>query len=163
MKYFKGTAFFAGIIFILALVVYSVRGKNTSMLSELEPSDYSSESVPAASSAGTMYASANGIQTTMPNNLPSQHSMSDPSALLPNDTNSQWASLNPSGNGALQSVNLLQAGHLIGLNTQGSSLRNANLQLRSEPTIEKKDVGPWMHSTIDADNLRKPLEIGGSL
>jgi len=39
-------------------------------------------------------------------------------------------------------------------------LRNANLQLRSDPVISKKDIGPWMNSTIEPDMARTPLELG---
>lgn len=45
-----------------------------------------------------------------------------------------------------------------GENTQGSSLRNANQQLRSDPPIEKTIVCPWMNSTIEPDPYRLPLE-----
>jgi len=84
----------------------------------------------------------------------------EPSVLLPNDSNSQWASLNPQGGGMLKNINLLQAGSLVGINTVGSSLRNANLQLRSEPPNPQGNVGPWNHSTIEPDFVRLPLEIG---
>lgn len=47
---------------------------------------------------------------------------------------------------------------LIGVNTQGGSLRNPNLDIRSSPSIEKKDVSPWLNSTIGPDLFRRPLE-----
>jgi hypothetical protein len=47
---------------------------------------------------------------------------------------------------------------LIGVNTQGGSLRNPNLDIRSSPAIEKKDVSPWLNSTIGPDLYRRPLE-----
>jgi hypothetical protein len=55
---------------------------------------------------------------------------------------------------------LLKAGHHIGLDTIGQTLRNANLQLRSDPIISKAEVGPWNQSTIETDYARVPLEIG---
>ena len=85
--------------------------------------------------------------------------MSNPSDLLPKDINSDWSNVNPA-NADLKNINLLSAGQLIGINTVGSSLRNANLQERSEPIIPKSAIGPWNQSTIDADTLRRPLEIG---
>ena len=84
----------------------------------------------------------------------------DPSDLLPKDVNSQWAQLNPSGNADFKNVNLLKAGYLIGIDTIGSSLRNANLQERSEPPNPTSTVSPWMNSTIEPDLMRTPLEIG---
>jgi len=84
----------------------------------------------------------------------------DPAQLLPRDENSEFSKLNPQGTGSLQNVNLLTAGYHVGINTVGQSLRNANLQVRSEPSNPKTNVGPWMNSTIEHDFNRQPLEIG---
>lgn len=78
--------------------------------------------------------------------------------LLPQDVNSQWAQVNPQGSGDLQGKNFLSAGALIGVNTIGQSLRNSNLQLRSEPANPQVQVGPWLQSTIEPDLSRRPLE-----
>jgi hypothetical protein len=88
--------------------------------------------------------------------------VANPMDLLPNDQNSQWASLNPNANaqGNILSADLLQAGYHIGLDTIGQTLRNPNLQLRSDPLISKAEVGPWNQSTIEPDVGRVPLEIG---
>lgn len=88
--------------------------------------------------------------------------VANPSELLPADGNSQWAELNPSAmkGGDVMMPDLLQAGYHIGLDTIGQSLRNANLQLRSDPIITKADIGPWNQSTIEADMARVPLELG---
>jgi len=84
----------------------------------------------------------------------------DPSELLPKDSNSEFSKLNPMGSGDLKNVSLLKAGWHIGINTVGQSLRNANLQLRSEPSNPQLAVGPWNQSTITSDMQRRPLEIG---
>lgn len=83
--------------------------------------------------------------------------------LLPKDAaNSKWAQVNPAGQGDVQDQNFLTAGFMYGINTVGSSLKNANLQLRSEPVIPKVAVGPFLNSSYEAsDVLRRPLEIGG--
>ena len=52
------------------------------------------------------------------------------------------------GSGDLKNVSLLKAGYHIGINTVGQSLRNANLQLRSEPANPQLNVGPWNQTTI---------------
>jgi hypothetical protein len=59
---------------------------------------------------------------------------------------------------SLLAQNFLECSRFVGLDTQGSSLRNANHDLRSAPVIPRRDVGPWAQSTIEADLLRKPLE-----
>lgn len=109
-----------------------------------------------------VFAAANGVQTSMPG-MPStcsQPNIQNPAELLPKDTNSQWAQLNPSGKGELANVNLLKAGYHIGIDTIGQTLRNANLQIRSEPPNPQLNVGPWNQSTIEPDFMRVPLELG---
>ena len=86
--------------------------------------------------------------------------VANPKELLPKDQNSQWAALNPVNNSQPITPDLLQAGNLIGLDTIGQTLKNANLQLRSDPVIEKQNVGPWNNSTYEADLGRVPLELG---
>jgi len=41
-------------------------------------------------------------------------------------------------------------------------LRNANQQLRSDPPVPQVNVGPWHNTTIEADNMRVPLELGSA-
>ena len=85
---------------------------------------------------------------------------SNPADLLPKDTNSAWSQLNPAGKGDLANINLLKAGYHIGIDTIGQTLRNANLQIRSEPANPQVSVGPWNQSTITPDFMRPPLELG---
>jgi hypothetical protein len=110
-----------------------------------------------------VYASVSGITTTSAG-LPSASSLkgtvSTPSDLLPNDKNSKWAEFNPAGKNGLENVSLLKSGYHIGIDTVGSSLRNANLQVRSEPPNPTTNVSPWMNTTIEPDLMRAPLEIG---
>jgi hypothetical protein len=110
------------------------------------------------------YAKVSGINTSSYGLPPSCNgggsSMTDPADLLPRDVNSQWAQLNPAGGADFKNVNLLKAGYHIGIDTIGSSLRNANLQERSEPPNPTTSVSPWLNSTIEPDLMRTPLEIG---
>jgi hypothetical protein len=111
-----------------------------------------------------VFASAKGIQTSNPG-VPatcSNTNIQNPAELLPRSSgeSNEWAVLNPSGKGELSNINLLKAGYHIGIDTIGQSLRNANLQIRSEPPNPQVYVGPWNTSTITPDFLRVPLEIG---
>jgi hypothetical protein len=83
-----------------------------------------------------------------------------PSELLPKDMNSIWAEQNPMGPGSLKGKNFLSAGALIGVNTVGQSMRNANLQVRSEPPNPQVPVSIFNQSTISPDISHRPLEIG---
>lgn len=87
--------------------------------------------------------------------------MLTPEELKPQDNSTLWAQVNPSGEGSLKGRSFLQAGHNVGINTVGQTLRNANLQLRSEPPNPQVQVSPWMQTTIEPDVNRKPFELGG--
>lgn len=82
-----------------------------------------------------------------------------PSELLPRDGNSVWAQQNPMGTGSLKGKNFLSAGALIGINTVGQSMRNANLQLRSEPPNPQVPVSVFNNSTIEPDMNRRDFEV----
>lgn len=83
--------------------------------------------------------------------------------LLPKDAaNNRFSMASPAGQGALSDVNLLSAGSMIGISSVAGTLRNANLQIRSEPPNPQVVVSPWLQSTIAPEGgLRRPLEIGG--
>ena len=83
-----------------------------------------------------------------------------PAELLPKDMGSVWAEQNPMGPGSLKGKNFLSAGALIGVNTVGQSMRNANLQVRSEPPNPQMAVSIFNQSTISPDISHRPLEIG---
>lgn len=89
-----------------------------------------------------------------------RQSVIDPKQLLPVDSNNEFSKLNPMGAGDVANVSLLKAGFHLGINTVGQSLRNANLQLRSEPQNPQLQTGPWNTSTIGPDFNRRPMEIG---
>jgi len=57
----------------------------------------------------------------------------------------------------LQAQNFLTATQWVGVNTQGSSLKNANYDLRANPFIPKADVGPFMQSSIEPNLYAKEL------
>ena len=98
-----------------------------------------------------------------PNRLPNECYPRDvltPGDLLPQDANSTWAQTVPNGQGNLGDQNFLNAGHHVGINTVGQSLRNANMQLRSEPANPQLKVSPWLQTTIEPDINRRAMEIG---
>ena len=109
------------------------------------------------------FAPVSGMQGTVTDGLPPACSPQPGLAadqLLPRDMNSNFSQLAPTGEGALAGVNLLQAGYHNGIDTISSALRNANLQLRSEPPNPTSKVSPWNNTTIQPDLMRVPLEIG---
>lgn len=101
-----------------------------------------------------------GVSNMPPSSGASQLPVANPADLLPRDSNNQWGSLNPSGSGDLQNQNLLSATFLTGIDTIGNTMKNANLQLRSETPNPQLNVGPWNQSTFAPDLMRTPLELG---
>jgi len=115
----------------------------------------------AASLKNDNYLEVSGIATPRTNNADVVNTRMTPNELLPSQAANEWSSLHPASDD-LVNVNMLSAGQIIGINTVGSSMRNANLQLRSEYSIPRQNVGPWNESTIEPDTLRRPLEIGSA-
>lgn len=165
MKIGKNLDILVVVVALLALVGLLYKSSKNKGMDMMSMSPQSSNySVPLPSQPlgqNELYGSVKGVKTKTYGMQKSK--IDDPSMLLPNDSNSQWASLNPQGGGMLKNVNLLQAGAMVGINTVGSTMRNANLQLRSEPPNPTLNVGPWMNSTIEPDAVRQPLEIGKSM
>ena len=132
------------------------------------PNSFQNSGINAAGPEGTNgdFANVSGINTGNSAGLPStdtnvaRENINDPSELLPHDSSSNWAKLNPAGAGDVGDVNLLKAGHHVGVNTVGSSLRNPNQTIRSDPVIPVQNVGPFLNSTIGPDKFRVPFEIG---
>ena len=116
---------------------------------------------PVETTDGEQYLNVNVLTSGSPSNKTCNNKpVMDPKQLLPTDSNNEWSNIMP--NNDLKNIGMLNAGHHVGVNTVGSSLRNPNLQIRSEPTIPQTNIGPWNNTTIEADTLRRPLEIGGS-
>uniref|UniRef100_A0A6C0D3H5 Minor capsid protein P11 C-terminal conserved region domain-containing protein n=1 Tax=viral metagenome TaxID=1070528 RepID=A0A6C0D3H5_9ZZZZ len=155
------------IFLVLAWALFSYSGSKLSFLDGMNDGQTGS---PLASGPGTGAGpsagpSAGASAGAGPSAAAPGYAMqpvANPTDLLPKDQNSQWAALNPStmNQGDVLMPDLLQAGYHIGLDTIGQTLRNPNLQLRSDPIISKSEVGPWNQSTIEPDYGRVPLELG---
>jgi len=164
------------VVLIVVLVQYNQKKTPAEPLSNsafsLSPANYpdvapikggpsTAELGSAASLKNDNYLEVSGIATPRTNNADSVNTRMTPNELLPSQRDNEWSSLHPASDD-LTNVNLLSAGQIIGINTVGSSMRNANLQLRSEYPIPKQRMGPWNESTIETDTLRRPLEIGST-
>jgi hypothetical protein len=146
------------VIVIIAIVLFSYDGSKRSYMDGLTDGGVAPYVPPESNNAQFAHAQEFSDSPSMDALAPKQQNSSSQS-LLPADSNNAWAALNPSMNlGAMP--DLLQAGQHIGMSS--TILRNANLQLRSDPAISKQDVGPWMQTTIEADPGRVPMEIGSA-
>lgn len=83
--------------------------------------------------------------------------------LLPKDAaDSKWAQMNPSTGASIYDGAFLNSGFWTGINSKNGNLRNANLQLRSDPPNPTQPVSPWLQSTIQPDTTHRELEIGSA-
>lgn len=144
------------VFLILAWGLWTYSGSKTMKIDTMETGNKQSQ-VETKQPVPPTTAPVSGAN--IPTNYNSQ-TTTVPQDLLPQDQNSQWAALNPVSQGNIAAPDLLQAGYHIGLDTIGQTLRNANLQERSDPIIPKSAVGPWNQSTIEPDLGRVPLEVG---
>ncbi len=162
-----------GVVGIVMIVMGATHKSGFSSMTDSSPPSYTG--VPSVETSQPFnsnpyntvdsYESASGIQSSIiqpPLSDGRQASIQNPSELLPrSDDKGQWSVSSPNGQGELMNINLLKAGFHSGINTIGSSNRNANLQLRSEPPNPQMYNGPWNNSTITQDAVRRPvLEIG---
>lgn len=145
------------IFLILAYALYAYSGAKTMRVDAMSTGEAPSANVTATPSSAPKEAATPAQQVS---GGYTAQSVAAPQDLLPVDQNSQWAALNPVAQGNIAAPDLLQAGYHIGLDTIGQTLRNANLQERSDPIIPKSAVGPWNQSTIEPDLGRVPLEVG---
>jgi len=147
------------IFLVLAWALFSYSGSKLTFLDGMD-AGHSNSALAASSGSVSAPAAPSTASTASPGYA--MQPVANPSDLLPKDQNSQWAALNPStmNQGDVLMPDLLQAGYHIGLDTIGQTLRNPNLQLRSDPIITKSDIGPWNQSTIEPDYGRVPLELG---
>lgn len=162
----------------IALLAIIMHYNNACMAGKSEPETYGNgyyegfETDPAstavAGSVEDVYAMPAPLKSVEPKEKPAAASATtqprdtlQPEDLMPVVGNTpeeqQFAQLYSTGQGDMQGINFLDAGSQIGLSTRLN--RNANLQLRSDPPIAKQPL-PFLFSTIEADRLRKPLEIG---
>jgi hypothetical protein len=144
------------VFLILAWALLSYSGAKTLKMDNMDTgsSNVSQTTVPVPPSQPSPASTTPGMSSHI------MQSSTNPNDLLPQDQNSQWAALNPVSQGNIAAPDLLQAGYHIGLDTIGQTLKNANLQERSDPIIPKTAIGPWNQSTIEPDLGRVPLEVG---
>jgi hypothetical protein len=128
--------------------------------SVVKPAEDTEDGADANESAQTLGSDDGSASASLPKDCFPKDQLT-PQELLPADANSTWAQVVPAGQGSVGDQNFLNAGFHVGINTVGQTLRNANLQLRSEPPNPQVKVSPWLQSTIEPDTNRKPMEIGG--
>jgi hypothetical protein len=140
----------AGIILIIAFRFVCNRNKNYQYTEGYAPYDIQHQTPPPGSQ---------GVSKTLPTRPPShQGPISVSTDLLPKSPPPVVNDFSEFAPRMLTSTSFLDPTKYIGLDTVGSSLKNPNYSLRSDPPIPRREVGAWQNSTIDPDLLRKSLD-----
>lgn len=163
VKFFKSdNAKWVFVVIVVLLIIWALMSYSKSK-THVKDSMTVGAVKPASSEMDAELAGASGAAALQPAPLNEKagtpvKEVAHPAELLPKSDSNVLSKLNPMSNDAQVLPDMLGAGSMMG--TQSSTLRNANLQVRSDPAIAKVDVGPWSNSTIEADNMRVPLELG---
>lgn len=75
---------------------------------------------------------------------------------LPQEVNDDWFEVQPEPI-SVKNRHLINITKPIGINTIGTSLRNASWDIRGAPSCPKYVVSPWLQSSIEPDTNLKPL------
>lgn len=82
--------------------------------------------------------------------------MFDADKYLPQEVNDDWFEVQPEPI-SVKNRHLINITKPIGINTIGTSLRNASWDIRGAPSCPKFVVSPWLQSSIEPDTNLKPL------
>jgi hypothetical protein len=77
-------------------------------------------------------------------------------SFLPKEMNNDWFEVLPEPI-SVKNRHLINITRPIGINTIGTTLRVANLDLRSAPVVPKVVVSPWLQSTVEPDLNVRPI------
>ena len=120
-----------------------------------------SNDVPSTQLASPSGSIASPIVTpqTLPNGGAGYNNrdIANPSDLLPKDTNSEWAKLNPVNSDKVIGSDLLDSSAFMGQVSQYRGI--ANYDIRAQPVIAKQEVSPWMQSAIEPDMYQIGLKV----
>jgi hypothetical protein len=75
---------------------------------------------------------------------------------LPQEVNDDWFEVQPEPI-SVKNRHLINITKPIGINTIGSSLKNASYDIRAQPACPKFVVSPWLQSSVEPDLNVKPM------
>lgn len=152
-KFFTNQRVLILVIFLLLCFVLTsyANSKNSYASYEgFEEADETTDMMDGGDTDGEVVDESTEGQDGFHNMASAAAAVNKPSDLLPTNSNSELVGSFKTEDGQFPG-NLLESGAHIGLDTVSSSMRNANLQLRADPTIQKKSGCWWGESTIHPD------------
>jgi len=160
LKIFKSNAFifFIAALILLSFSVHTMGSRKNSILDTFkgsEPGNFLGDNTDKSGQMSSNAAPDNKAKQPVAgmgkqNPKPLQQKI-NPADLLPNENN-DLSNLNKN----------LISGPPRYISKQSDTLRNANLQIRSDPPVGNSETGPWNQATIQPDKMRKQFELGSS-
>jgi len=146
---------------LIVVILYNlfVKPKKPEQFEPIDPDFIQQATVPPSSGATTSPQKEKAPQITMSPDNVTMPPLTTSVDLLPKPNTSgasEFGEFAPVK--ALEAQNFVDATKMVGVDTVGSSLRNASYDLRRSPPIPRQNVGPWQQSTIEADLYRKSLD-----
>lgn len=129
---------------------------NNNMVSDSQSGDNNNFLPVDESGAGFAAFKSSGKATCGSNQNCEPEDLFDADKYLPQETNDNWFDVQKEPI-SVKNRHLINMTHHIGVNTVGSSLKNASLDLRGSPANPKFVVSPWNQSSIEPDTNQKPL------
>lgn len=108
------------------------------------------------SSGGLAVFKSNGRATCGSNQNCEPEDLFDVDKYLPQEVNDDWFEVQPEPI-SVKNRHLINITKPIGINTIGTSLKNASWDIRGTPAGPKFAVSPWLNSSIEVDTNLKPL------
>jgi cytoskeletal protein RodZ len=145
------------IIIILIIAIYFYVRNKKSFEKLTNPDDLSSSEIPTSGNGTAPFKTqqTTNLDKPDPSSTLVNKNTTNPNDLLPNSMGSNWGNLYPVQNdGGVNVPSTIDPSFSIGINTISSTLRNSNLDIRSEFAIPKVQVSPWNNSSIP-QNLQK--------
>jgi hypothetical protein len=138
------------LILIIAIFYYS-RGKRTLERMSNYGDSGASAKYPTAASGDAPFKTSQTTNLDKPDasaTTPDRSAPTNPQDLLPSSTGANWGNLYPVQNdNGVYVPSMIDPSFAIGINTISSTMKNPNLDLRSEIPIPKKQLSPWNNSS----------------
>jgi hypothetical protein len=135
------------IFLVLCIGLYFYSNSKTFVMDKLTNPDSYNNSAAAPSDSHPAPASSS-VESSGASNYEAKD-IANPTDLLPKDMNSEWAKLNPVGSNQVVGSDLLDAKAFMGQVSQYKGIMNQDI--RAWPVIEKREVSPWLQSTLEPD------------
>jgi hypothetical protein len=143
------------VLILLGLTLYVFTGSSMPKIEGME-----SKAVTGAAAAAAVKGSPGSAGGNL--GAAAQGDLNPSELLPPTGLGTAWSQTNPVP-ADMKGQNFLSSGALVGVNTIGTSKKNATHDIRGDYPNPRAKVSPWLNTTIEsADPYRRTLETVGT-